>query len=374
MTQIFDPLAIRGVTLRNRIVVSPMCQYSSEDGFANDWHLVHLGGFAVGGASLVFTEATAVTAEGRISPEDLGIWKDAHIDYLARVARFVAGQGAVPAMQLAHAGRKASTQRPWDGPNAIPLDKGGWVPLAPSAVAYSEQYAMPREMSKEEIRQVVDAFAQAARRALEAGFKLLEIHGAHGYLMHEFFSPLSNFRKDEYGGSFENRTRIAREIVTAVRKQMPEQLPLFIRISATDWKEGGWDVDQAVELAKQLKPLGVDLVDCSSAGLVHDQKIVVGPAFQVPFAERIRREAGILTGTVGMIESKEQVAEILANDRADLVFMAREFLRDARWPLRAARELKQPMSWPVQYLRAAPPDSTQRKPFDMELNKAKAGM
>jgi len=374
MTQIFDPLAIRGVTLRNRIVVSPMCQYSSEDGFANDWHLVHLGGFAVGGASLVFTEATAVTAEGRISPEDLGIWKDAHIDYLARVARFVAGQGAVPAMQLAHAGRKASTQRPWDGPNAIPLDKGGWVPLAPSAVAYSEQYAMPREMSKEEIRQVVDAFAQAARRALEAGYKLLEIHGAHGYLMHEFFSPLSNFRKDEYGGSFENRTRIAREIVTAVRKQMPEQLPLFIRISATDWKEGGWDVDQAVELAKQLKPLGVDLVDCSSAGLVHDQKIVVGPAFQVPFAERIRREAGILTGTVGMIESKEQVAEILANDRADLVFMAREFLRDARWPLRAARELKQPMSWPVQYLRAAPPDSTQRKPFDMELNKAKAGM
>jgi 2,4-dienoyl-CoA reductase-like NADH-dependent reductase (Old Yellow Enzyme family) len=373
MAQIFDPLAIRGITLRNRIVVSPMCQYSSEDGFANDWHLVHLGGRAVGGASLVFTEATAVTPEGRITPEDLGIWKDAHIEFLARIARFIAGQGVVPGMQLAHAGRKASTQRPWDGPNAVPIDQGGWVPLAPSAVAYSDHYAMPREMSKEEILGIVDAFAQAARRALEAGYRILEIHGAHGYLMHEFFSPLSNFRSDEYGGSFENRTRIAREVATAVRKQMPEQLPLFIRISSTDWKEGGWDVDQAVELAKQLKPLGVDLVDCSSAGLVHDQKIIAGPGFQVPFAERIRREAGILTGAVGMIETKEQVAEILANQRADLVFMAREFLRDAYWPLRTARELKQPMSWPAQYLRAAPPDSTARKPLESDANSAKAG-
>jgi len=373
MAQLFDPLPIRGITLQNRIAVSPMCQYSSEDGFANDWHLVHLGGRAVGGASLVFTEATAVTPEGRITAQDLGIWKDAHIEFLSRIVRFLAGQGVVPGMQLAHAGRKASTQRPWEGSDAVPVDKGGWVPLAPSAVAYSDHYAMPRAMSKEEIRGIVDAFAQAARRALEAGFRILEIHGAHGYLMHEFFSPLSNFRTDEYGGSFENRTRIAREVVTAVRKQMPDELPLFIRISATDWKEGGWDLDQSVELAKQLKPLGVDLVDCSSAALVPDQKIVAGPGFQVPFAERIRRDAGILTGAVGLIETKEQVSEILANEKADLVFMAREFLRDPYWPLRAARELKQPMSWPAQYLRAAPPDSTARKPLEVDITKAKAG-
>ena len=373
MAQLFDPLPIRGITLQNRIVVSPMCQYSSHDGFANDWHLVHLGGFAVGGASLVFTEATAVTPEGRITSGDLGIWKDAHIEFLSRISRFMAGQGIVPAMQLAHAGRKASTQRPWEGADAVPVEQGGWVPVAPSAVAYSDHYAMPRAISKEEIRGVVDAFAQAARRALEAGFRILEIHGAHGYLMHEFFSPLSNFRTDEYGGSFENRTRIAREVVTAVRKQMPDETPLFIRISATDWKEGGWDVDQAVELAKQLKPLGVDLVDCSSAGLVHDQKIIAGPGFQVRFSERIRREANVMTGTVGMIETKEQVAEILANNKADLVFMAREFLRDPHWPLRAARELKHPTSWPAQYLRAAPPDSTARKPLEADLSKTRAG-
>jgi 2,4-dienoyl-CoA reductase-like NADH-dependent reductase (Old Yellow Enzyme family) len=364
MAQLFDPLPIRGITLQNRIAVSPMCQYSSEDGFANDWHLVHLGGRAVGGASLVFTEATAVTPEGRITAEDLGIWKDAHIEFLSRIVRFLAGQGVVPGMQLAHAGRKASTQRPWEGSDAVPLDKGGWVPLAPSAVAYSDRYAMPRAMSKEEIRGIVDAYAQAARRALEAGFRILEIHAAHGYLMHEFFSPLSNFRTDEYGGSLENRTRIAREVVVAVRKQMPDNLPLFIRISATDWKEGGWDLDQSVELAKQLKPLGVDLVDCSSAALVPDQKIVAGPGFQVPFAERIRRDAKVLTGAVGLIETKEQVSEILANEKADLVFMAREFLRDPYWPLRTAREMKQPMSWPAQYLRAAPPGSTARKPLE----------
>ena len=374
MAQIFDPLPIRGITLRNRIAVSPMCQYSSQDGFANDWHLVHLGSRAAGGASLVFAEATAVTPEGRISPEDLGLWKDEHIEFLARIVRFIAGQGVVPGMQLAHAGRKGSTQRPSDGTNAIPLEKGGWVPVAPSGVAYSDNYAMPRALPKEEIGAIVEAFAQAARRAVEAGFRIIEIHSAHGYLMHEFFSPLSNFRNDEYGGSFENRTRIAREVVTAVRKQMPDQLPLFIRISAQDWKEGGWDLEQSVELAKQVKPLGVDLVDCSSAGLVHDQKIIAGPAFQTPFAERIRRDAGVMTGTVGLIETKEQVSEILANNRADLVFMAREFLRDPYWPLRTARELKQPMGWPVQYLRAAPPDSTPRKPFNNDLNTAKAGM
>lgn len=361
MADIFDPLSIRGITLQNRVVVSPMCQYSSDDGFANDWHLVHLGSRATGGASLVFTEATAVTPEGRISPEDLGIWKDAHIEFLSRIVKFLKSQGTVPGMQIAHAGRKGSTQRPWVGSSKITPADGGWVPIAPSAVAFSDTYPMPRAMTKEDIRGVVDAFATAARRALEAGFQVLEIHSAHGYLAHEFYSPLSNFRQDEYGGSFENRTRIGREIVTAVRKVWPENLPLFIRISATDWKEGGWDVDQAVELAKQLKPLGVDLVDCSSAGLVVDQKIVAGPGFQVPFAERIRRDANILTASVGLIETKEQVAEILAKNQADLVLMAREFLRDPYWPLRAAKELGHKISWPAQYLRAAPSETSARK-------------
>ena len=361
MANIFDPLSIRGITLQNRIVVSPMCQYSSEDGFANDWHLVHLGSRATGGASLVFTEATAVTPEGRISPEDLGFWKDDHIEFVARIVRFLKSQGTVPGMQLAHAGRKGSTQRPWEGSSKVSVADGGWVPLAPSAVAFSDHYPMPRALLKDEIHGIVDAFAAAARRALEAGFQVLEIHAAHGYLAHEFFSPLSNFREDEYGGSFENRTRIGREIVTAVRKEWPDNLPLFIRISATDWKEGGWDLEQSVELAKQLKPLGVDLVDCSSAGLAVDQKIIARPGFQVPFSERIRRDANVLTGTVGLIETKEQVGEILAKGQADLVLMAREFLRDPYWPLRTARELKQKISWPAQYLRAAPPESAARK-------------
>jgi len=361
MANIFDPLSIRGITLQNRIVVSPMCQYSSEDGFANDWHLVHLGSRATGGASLVFTEATAVTPEGRISPEDLGFWKDDHIEFVARIVRFLKSQGTVPGMQLAHAGRKGSTQRPWEGSSKVSVADGGWVPLAPSAVAFSDHYPMPRALLKDEIHGIVDAFAAAARRALEAGFQVLEIHAAHGYLAHEFFSPLSNFREDEYGGSFENRTRIGREIVTAVRKEWPDNLPLFIRISATDWKEGGWDLEQSVELAKQLKPLGVDLIDCSSAGLAVDQKIIAGPGFQVPFSERIRRDANVLTGTVGLIETKEQVGEILAKGQADLVLMAREFLRDPYWPLRTARELKQKISWPAQYLRAAPPESAARK-------------
>ena len=364
MAHLFDPLSIRGITLQNRIVVSPMCQYSSQDGFANDWHLVHLGSRAAGGAGLVFAEASAVTAEGRITSEDLGIWKDAHVEFLSRIVRFLKSQGTVPGMQIAHAGRKGSTQRPWEGPNKVSVADGGWIPVAPSAAAFSETYPMPRALLKEEIHGIVDAFAQAARRALEAGYQVLEIHAAHGYLAHEFFSPLSNLRTDEYGGSFENRTRIGREIVSAVRKVWPENLPLFIRISATDWKEGGWDVDQSVELAKHLKPLGVDLVDVSSAGLAVDQKIVPGPGFQVPFAERIRRDANILTSTVGLIETKEQVADILARNQADLVLMAREFLRDPYWPLRTARELKQKISWPAQYLRAAPPDSTVRKPTE----------
>ena len=370
MAFIFDPLPIRGITLKNRLVVSPMCQYSSEDGFANDWHLVHLGSRAVGGAAIVFTEATAVTPEGRISPEDLGIWKDAHIEFLLRITKFLAAQGAVPGIQLAHAGRKGSTQRPWVGSSQVTIAEGGWVPVAPSALAYSNKFPMPEALSKDGIRTIAEAFGQAARRALQAGFRVVEIHAAHGYLLHEFFSPLTNHRKDEYGGSFENRTRIGREVISAIRKQWPENLPLFIRISATDWKDGGWDVEQSVELAKQLKSLGVDLIDASSAGLVRDQQIVAGPGFQVPFAERIRRDAGILTGAVGLIETKEQVAEILAKGQADLVFMAREFLRDPYWPLRTARELNQPMGWPVQYLRAAPPDSSELAAIPLEPTKA----
>ena len=363
MPSLFDPLPIRGVTIPNRIVVSPMCEYSSQDGFANDWHLVHLGSRAVGGAGLIFTEATAVTPEGRISPEDLGIWNDAHIEFLSRIVHFVKFHGSVPGMQLAHAGRKGSTYRPWSGQGAIPIKEGGWVPLAPSAISFADNYPMPRAATRQEIAALVDAFAAAARRALEAGIRVLEIHAAHGYLIHEFLSPLSNRRTDEYGDSFENRTRLAREIVSAVRKQMPDQLPLFIRISATDWREGGWDVDQSVELAKQLAPLGVDLVDCSSAGLAQDQKIILGPGYQVPFSERIRREAGVKTGAVGLIETKEQVAEILENNKADLVFMAREFLRDPYWALHAADDLGAKIGWPVQYLRAAGSEVPWREPI-----------
>jgi 2,4-dienoyl-CoA reductase-like NADH-dependent reductase (Old Yellow Enzyme family) len=360
MSQMFDPLPIRDVTLPNRIAVSPMCQYSSHDGFANDWHLIHLGSRAVGGAGLVFTEASAVTSEGKITPSDLGIWKDEHIEFLQRITRFLKSQGAVPGMQIAHAGRKASTHEPWTGSGALSPQEGPWVPVAPSAIAFAENYPRPRETTKENLVAIVNAFGAAARRALEAGFLLLEIHSAHGYLIHEFLSPLSNLRTDEYGGSFENRTRLAREVVSSVRKQWPERLPIFIRISASDWKKGGWDIEQSVELARQLGPLGVDLVDCSSGGLALDQEVMLGPGYQVPFAERIRRETGIMTGAVGMIETKEQVEGILARNEADLVLMAREFLRDPYWVLRAARELGHKISWPKQYLRAAVPETPSR--------------
>jgi 2,4-dienoyl-CoA reductase-like NADH-dependent reductase (Old Yellow Enzyme family) len=364
MALLFEPLSIRGVTLPNRIVVSPMCQYSSHEGFANDWHLVHLGSRAVGGAGLVFTEATAVLPEARINTDDLGIWSDAHIEYLKKITGFLKTQGAVPGMQLAHAGRKGSTKKPWMGQEgALSPEEGPWEPVAPSALPFSSDYPMPRELSKDGIRRVVDAFGQAARRVLEAGFQVLEIHSAHGYLIHEFLSPLSNKRTDEYGGSFENRTRLAREIVSSIRRQWPEHFPLFIRISATDWKEGGWDIEQSVELVKQLAPLGVDLVDCSSGGLAADAKIVLGPGYQVPFAERIRRETGVRTAAVGLIETKEQVEEILAKGQADLVLMARGFLRDPYWPLRTARELGHNISWPAQYLRAGPPDTHARQPL-----------
>jgi 2,4-dienoyl-CoA reductase-like NADH-dependent reductase (Old Yellow Enzyme family) len=367
MIHLFDPLAIRDITFANRVFVSPMCQYSSTDGYANDWHFVHLGSRAVGGAGLVFTEATAVLPEGRISPQDLGIWMDDHIEPLARIVRFVHGQGSVAGMQLAHAGRKASTYRPWSGHGTIPKSNGGWNNVvAPSALAFADQYPMPQALSIDGIKNIVSAFANAARRACEAGFDVIEIHAAHGYLIHEFLSPLSNHRTDVYGDSFENRTRILREIVTAVRGTWPERAPLFVRISASDWVDGGWDIQQSVELARRLKELGADLIDCSSGGNVPHAKIPVGPGYQTHFAEHIRREADILTGTVGMITSPVQAEHIIATGQADAVIIARELLRDPYWPLRAARELAQPVSWAVQYLRAAPEGSQARVAVDLK--------
>lgn len=357
---LFEPLQIRSLKLRNRILVSPMCQYSSTDGFASDWHLVHLGSRAAGGAAVVFTEATSVLPEARISPQDLGIWKDAHVEMLSRITRFIRGQQAIPGIQLAHSGRKGSTLRPWQGTGLIPVSEGGWIPVAPSAIPFHREYPVPSALDEEGIRSTVRAFAAAAHRALEAGFQILEIHSAHGYLLHEFLSPLSNHRSDAYGGSFENRTRLLHEVVTAVREVWPGDLPLFVRISASDWVEGGWDIAQSVELARRLAPLGVDLIDCSSGGLVADARIRVGPGYQVPFAEAVRRDAGILTGAVGMISSPQQADSIIRQGQADVVLLAREFLRDPYFPLRAARELAQPASWPAQYLRAAPDGSTAR--------------
>ncbi len=364
MPNLFDPLQIRGVTLPNRIVVSPMCQYSSVDGFANDWHFVHLASRAVGGAGLVFTEAAAVVPEGRITPRDLGIWSDSHIPALARITQFVLDQGGIPGIQIAHAGRKASTSRPWEGSVGIPEERGGWIPVAPSAVRFSETYLNPRELSTEEIRGVVASYAAAAERALDCGFRVLEIHAAHGYLFHEFYSPLSNLRRDCYGGSFDNRTRILRETVQAVRSKWPAELPLFVRISSTDWAEGGWDIDQSVELARILKPLEVDLIDCSSGGNIATAKVPLGPGYQTPFAERIRRETGMMTGAVGMITSPTQAEHIVRTEQADLVFLAREMLRDPYWPLRAARELGVAAPYPVQYARSGPPGSPVRKKED----------
>jgi 2,4-dienoyl-CoA reductase-like NADH-dependent reductase (Old Yellow Enzyme family) len=367
MTHLFDPLVIRDITFANRVFVSPMCQYSSTDGYANDWHFVHLGSRAVGGAGLVLTEATAVLPEGRISPDDLGIWMDEHIEPLARIVRFIHEQGSVAGVQLAHAGRKASTYAPWAGHGMIPENEGGWNNVvAPSALAFADHYPMPRALSIDGIRNIVSVFAAAARRACEAGFRVIEIHAAHGYLIQEFLSPLSNRRTNAYGGSFENRTRLLREIVAAVRGVWPERAPLFVRISASDWIEGGWDIQQSVELARQLKDLGADLIDCSSGGNAPHATVPVGPGYQTPFAEQIRREANILAGAVGMITSPVQAEHILVTGQADAVMLARELLRDPYWPLRAARELGQPASWPVQYLRAAPEGSQARVPVDLK--------
>jgi 2,4-dienoyl-CoA reductase-like NADH-dependent reductase (Old Yellow Enzyme family) len=353
-TNLFTPLTVRGVTFRNRIAVSPMCQYSSVDGLATDWHLVHLGSRAVGGAGLVMTEAAAVEARGRISPADAGIWKDEHIDPLARITRFLREHGAVAGIQLAHAGRKASTRRPWEGGGTIPESAGGWPTVAPSAVPSQPEDPAPVELSHAGIHSIVDAFRTAARRALRAGFQVVEIHGAHGYLIHEFLSPLSNRRTDEYGGSFENRIRFALEVAEAVRGAWPLNLPLFLRISATDWVEGGWTPDESVELARRVQPLGVDLIDCSSGGSAANAKVPLAPGYQVPFAERIRREAGILTGAVGMITMPRQADEIIRSGKADLVLLAREFLRDPYFPLDAARALGAELNPPVQYARAFP--------------------
>ncbi len=358
---LFDELQIRDLRLRNRILVSPMCQYSSADGFANDWHLVHLGSRAVGGAAVVFTEASAVLPEGRISPQDLGIWKDDHIEMLARVTKFVREKGSIPGIQLAHAGRKGSTPRPWDpATGTIPESQGGWIPEAPSGLPFDAKHVTPTVLGESGIRGIVKAFAEAARRSLEAGFQVLEIHSAHGYLLHEFLSPISNQRTDSYGGSLDNRARIVREVVSSVRGVWPEGWPVFVRISATDWIEGGWDLKQSIELAKQLRPLGVDLIDCSSGGIAPGARIPVGPGYQVPFAESIRREAGILTGAVGLITSTTQAEQIVNEGRADVVILAREMLRQPYWPLQAARELGSPVSWPAQYLRAAPEGSRAR--------------
>ena len=365
---LFDELQIRDVLLRNRIVVSPMCQYSSTDGFANDWHLVHLGSRAVGGASLVFTEACAVSAEGRISPQDLGIWKHDHISFLSRITQFLLAQGTVPGIQLAHAGRKASTPRPWERGGFVPESQGGWKPVAPSAIPFSDTYAQPAALDATGIQKVIKDFAAAATRALQAGFKIIEIHSAHGYLLHEFLSPLANQRTDSYGGSIENRTRLLREVVTAVRRVWPAGYPLFVRISATDWVPGSWDLEQSVALAESLVPLGVDLIDCSSGGMVPNAQIPVAPGYQVHFADEISERTGILTGAVGMITNAGQADTILDQSKADIVILAREFLRQPYWPLAVARDLGFPVTWPVQYLRAAPDNTPPREPIKLPAN------
>lgn len=356
--RLFDPFAQRGVALRNRIVVSPMCMYSCNelDGMANAWHLVHLGARAVGGAGVVFTEATAVEARGRISPQDLGIWSDAHVEPLVPVTAFIKQAGAVPGMQLAHAGRKASTYRPWDPRRGrVPEAEGGWEPVSPSPLPFNPADAAPAELTREGIAEVVAAFAAAARRAREAGFEVVELHAAHGYLIHEFLSPLSNHRTDAYGGSLTSRMRLLLEVVDAVRKEWPERLPLWVRISATDWAEsGGWDADQSVEAARAMAEHGVDVVDCSSGGTLARASIPMGPGYQVPFAARIRREAGIATAAVGLITEPQQADAIVAEGEADLVLLGRQFLRDPYWGIHAAAALGVDYPWPDQYVRAKP--------------------
>lgn len=352
MADLFSPLPLRNLVLKNRLVVSPMCQYSAEDGFANDWHLVHLGSRAVGGAGLVFTEAISVAPQGRISPADLGIWKDEHISFLKRITDFVKAQGSAAGIQLAHAGRKSSQQVSWLGGENLTPEKGGWETLAPSAIAFKEGDLQPTELSVDAIGRIVYDFQLAAARALKAGFDVVEIHAAHGYLIHEFLSPKSNLRRDDYGGSFEKRIRFLLEIIKGIRSAWPLSLPLFVRISATDWVEDGWTEKDSIQLARILKTMEVDLVDCSTGGNVANVKIPLKPLYQLSFAENIKKQTGVLTGAVGLITTSDEAQMIISEHKADLVFMARELLRDPNFPLRAAHELKQETQWPVQYVRA----------------------
>ncbi len=349
---LFDRLEIRSIRFKNRIAISPMCQYSSVDGFANDWHLVHLGSRATGGASLVIQEATAVTKRGRISPDDMGLWKDDQIEPLQRITAFIKKQDSVAGIQLAHAGRKASMNSSWKGGKQVEVSDGGWITQAPSEIPYNDEYPFPEAMTKEDIIQVRMDFKSSAIRSLEAGFEVIEIHGAHGYLIHSFLSPLSNHRTDEYGGSFENRTRFVREIIGDIRSIWPERLPLFLRISSTDYSPDGWDLSSSVRLSVLVKQLGVDLIDCSSGGLTPNVRIPLGPGYQVPFAETIRKEAGIMTGAVGLITTAAQASEIIESGKADMILIARASLRNPHFPLAAAKELGRDIEWPVQYLRA----------------------
>jgi 2,4-dienoyl-CoA reductase-like NADH-dependent reductase (Old Yellow Enzyme family) len=349
---LFDRLEIRSIRFKNRIAISPMCQYSSVDGFANDWHLVHLGSRATGGAALVIQEATAVTKRGRISPDDMGLWKDDQIEPLQRITAFIKKQGSVPGIQLAHAGRKASMNSSWKGGKQVEVSDGGWMAQAPSAIPYNDEYPIPEAMTKEDIIQVRKDFKSSAIRSLEAGFEVIEIHGAHGYLIHSFLSPLSNHRTDEYGGSFENRTRFVREIIGDIRNIWPERLPLFLRISSTDYSPDGWDLRSSVRLSVMVKQLGVDLIDCSSGGLTPNVRVPLGPGYQVPFAETIRKEAGIMTGAVGLITTAAQANEIIETGKADMILIARASLRNPHFPLAAAKELGKDIEWPLQYLRA----------------------
>nr|WP_315181655.1 NADH:flavin oxidoreductase/NADH oxidase [uncultured Flavobacterium sp.] len=351
-SQLFSPLAIKSIVLKNRIAISPMCQYSATDGFANDWHLVHLGSRASGGAGLIIQEATAVSPEARISPQDLGLWKDEQIEKMQQINRFIVSQNAVPGIQLAHAGRKASVSAPWNGNKKLDESQGGWETVAPSAIGYHSNEKAPIALDKIGIQKVISDFKSATKRVVQAGYQVLEIHGAHGYLLHQFLSPLSNFRTDEYGGSFENRIRLTLEVVDAVQSEWPKDLPLFVRISATDWADGGWNVEESVALTKILKQKGVDLIDASSGGLVSHQKIPLGPNYQVPFAEKIKKDTGILTGAVGLITEAIQAEEIIASGKADLVLFARESLRNPNLGLTFAHELQATIQWPKQYERA----------------------
>jgi 2,4-dienoyl-CoA reductase-like NADH-dependent reductase (Old Yellow Enzyme family) len=352
MSLLFSKLKIKDTIFRNRLSVPPMCQYSAEDGFANDWHIVHYGTRAVGGFALVIQEATAVSPEGRISPGDLGIYNDEHIETLQKITSVVKRNGALAGIQIAHAGRKGGCARPVDGGKQLPLNNGGWTTLAPSAISFNKEDVTPSSLDIQGIKKVISDFKTAASRALTAGYNVIEIHAAHGYLLHEFLSPLSNKRTDNYGGSFENRSRLLFEIVAQVQTVWPERNPLFVRISATDWVENGWDIDEAVKLCALLRKNGVDLIDTSSGGLVPDAKVPAGPGFQVPFAERIKKETGIMTGAVGLITSPSQAEEILTKGQADLILLGRASLRDPYFPLNAAKVLGEEITWPSQYLRA----------------------